>query len=67
MKLFLSKVMSPSFRILESSFDIALLSTDKKSASCWRLNGIVNEFEPESFDWCDKYEINFSLVVRCEM
>ena len=41
LKQFLSNSSSPSLRILLSSFDIALRSTKRKSASCWRLNGIV--------------------------
>lgn len=34
LKLFLSNSNSPSSRILQSSFDMALRSSDKKSASC---------------------------------
>lgn len=39
-KWFLLNSSSPSFRILHSSLDMALRSTDRKSASCWRLKGI---------------------------
>ncbi len=39
-KLFLLNSIRPSSRIFESSFDMALLSTERKSASCWRLKGI---------------------------
>ena len=39
---FFSNSNSPSSLILQSSLDIALLSTDRKSASCWRLKGISN-------------------------
>ena len=39
-KWFLLNSISPSSLILQSSLDIALLSTDKKSASCWRLKGM---------------------------
>lgn len=41
LNLFFSNSISPSSRILQSSLDIALRSTDKKSASCWRLKGMV--------------------------
>lgn len=40
LNLFFSNSKSPSSRILHSSLDIALRSTDKKSASCWRLKGM---------------------------
>lgn len=40
--LFLSNTNNPSSRILHNSLDMALLSTDRKSANCWRLKGISN-------------------------
>ena len=39
---FLLNCNSPSSRILHSSFDIALRSTQRKSASCCLVKGIVN-------------------------
>ena len=41
LKLFLLNSISPSSLILHNSFDRALRSRFRKSASCWRLKGIV--------------------------
>lgn len=45
-KRFFRKVKSPSSRIWHSWADRALRSTERKSASCWRLNGMEKVLPP---------------------
>ena len=46
---------------------MALRSTQRKSASCWRLKGIAKLPLPCFLASPDKYEINFSLVERLDI
>ena len=53
-KMFFSNRRSPSSRILQSSFDMALRSTERKSASCWRLKGMAKRALPHRLASSDR-------------
>ena len=60
---FFSNNKSPSSRILHNSFDMALRSTQRKSASCCLVKGIVKWLLLCRLASSDRYDRSFARVV----